>query len=52
VSPVLTGFLLMLMALAPLAHGCHGPDEDHEPAIVIPSDPDDRCDPLQQDRRK
>jgi hypothetical protein len=26
--------LVILVAFLLVAHGCHGPDEDHEPAVV------------------
>ena len=31
---VLRPALAILVAFLLVAHGCHGPDEDHEPAVV------------------
>ncbi len=27
-------FLALALLVAPLAHGCHGPDVDHEPLVA------------------
>jgi hypothetical protein len=31
------GSIIVLAAFVLIAHGCHGPDEDHEPSAVVPT---------------
>jgi hypothetical protein len=31
------GTLIVLAVFVLVAHGCHGPDEDHEPSAVAPT---------------
>jgi hypothetical protein len=32
--------LVLFITLIVVAHGCHGPDEDHEPTVIIQADQD------------